>query len=135
MTTSTEKRTPDKRRPDLDTVFSINADGSRNHIHPADVHGRWQVRKNIIYAVLIVIYIAMPWIELGGNPLVCFDIRGRVAYLFGGAFTNQDVYLLFFIVSGFGFALFVRVAHDMQTREGGFSFENAQQCVRDYLEG
>ncbi len=34
-----------------------------------------------------------------------------------------------------GFALFVRVAHDMQEREGGFSFENAQESVREYLEG
>lgn len=33
-----------------------------------------------------------------------------------------------------GFALFVRVAHDMQEREAGFSFENAQECVRSYLE-
>jgi hypothetical protein len=34
-----------------------------------------------------------------------------------------------------GFALFVRVAQDMQEREGGFSYENAQECVREYLEG
>jgi hypothetical protein len=34
-----------------------------------------------------------------------------------------------------GFALFVRVAQDMQERDGGFSYENAQECVRVYLEG
>lgn len=34
-----------------------------------------------------------------------------------------------------GFALFVRVAQDMQERDGGFSYENAQDCVREYLEG
>ena len=34
-----------------------------------------------------------------------------------------------------GFALFVRVAHDLQQREGGFTYENAQECVRGYLEG
>jgi hypothetical protein len=33
-----------------------------------------------------------------------------------------------------GLSLFVRVAHDMQEREGGFSYENAQECVRGYLE-
>ena len=33
-----------------------------------------------------------------------------------------------------GLMLFVRVAHDMQGREGGFSFENARDCVRGYLE-
>ena len=34
-----------------------------------------------------------------------------------------------------GFALFVRVAHDLQQLESGFTYENAQQCVRQYLEG
>lgn len=32
-----------------------------------------------------------------------------------------------------GFALFVRVAQDMQQRAGGFSFDDAQAVVRDYL--
>lgn len=34
-----------------------------------------------------------------------------------------------------GLALFVRVAQDMQERDGGFTYENAQECVRIYLEG
>ncbi|MCK5942747.1 MAG: hypothetical protein KAI24_12295 [Planctomycetes bacterium] len=33
-----------------------------------------------------------------------------------------------------GLSLFVRVAHDLQQREGGFSYENAKECVRGYLE-
>lgn len=32
-----------------------------------------------------------------------------------------------------GLALFVRVAADMQAREGGFDFDDAQECVRGYL--
>ena len=59
-----------KRRPDLDTVYSINTDGSRNHLHPADVSGRWQVRLKIVWAALIAIYVALPWITIGGHPAV-----------------------------------------------------------------
>lgn len=33
-----------------------------------------------------------------------------------------------------GFALFVRVAHDLRERPGGFTYENAQDCVRGHLE-
>jgi len=33
-----------------------------------------------------------------------------------------------------GFALFVRVAQDMQARDGGFTYEDAQERVRSYLE-
>ncbi len=32
-------------RPDLDTLYTVNADGSRNFLHPADVRGRWQRRR------------------------------------------------------------------------------------------
>ena len=48
---------PAKRRPDLETVFTINDDGSRNFLHPADVKGRWQVRKNIVLTALLAIYL------------------------------------------------------------------------------
>jgi hypothetical protein len=48
---------------DVDTLFSINPDGSRNAIHPADVSGRFQRRKNVFYFVLIAIYLVMPWLR------------------------------------------------------------------------
>jgi hypothetical protein len=96
-----------KRRPDLDTVYTINPDGSRNVLHPADVNGRWQVRKNIIFTVLILLYAVLPWIQVKGHPAVHFDLPGRAAQLFGQSFTNQDFYLVFFLATGLGFALFV----------------------------
>ena len=34
----------DKRTPDLNTVYTINADGSRNMLQVADVKGRWTTR-------------------------------------------------------------------------------------------
>ncbi len=96
----------EKRRPDLDTLYSVNADGSRNMLHPADVKGRWQVRVNLFWGVLLLIYAGLPWIQIGGHPAVHFDIPGREAHLFGISFTNQDFYLMFFVLTGIGFALF-----------------------------
>jgi len=95
------------RRPELDTVYSINTDGSRNFLHPADVRGRWQNRKNLIFAVLVLIYLGLPWIQIGGQPAFHVDIPGRQAHLFGFSFSNQDFYLLFFPLVGMGFSLFV----------------------------
>jgi len=99
-----------KRRPDLDTVYSINTDGSRNHLHPADVSGPWQMRLKLVWAALIAIYVALPWITIGGHPAILIDLPGRHAYLFGLTFTNQDFFLMFFVVTGAGFALFVTTA-------------------------
>ncbi|MEW6743721.1 MAG: cytochrome c oxidase accessory protein CcoG [Planctomycetota bacterium] len=108
MTTATGSSSrPEVRRPDLETLFSINADGSRNFIHPADVKGRWQLRKHAAFALLVVIYAALPWIEIGGHPSILIDIPGRAAYLFGATFTNRDFFLVFFLLTGIGFALFV----------------------------
>jgi len=95
------------RRPDLDTVFTINPDGSRNFLHLADVSGRWQRRKNVVWWVLIAIYAGMPWLRVAGHPLLAIDLPGRSAFLFGHTFTNQDFYLVFFLLTGMGFALFV----------------------------
>lgn len=98
------------RRPDVDTLFSINPDGSRNAIHPADVHGRFQRRKNLLFAVLIAIYLAMPWLRVGGRPALLIDIEARHFYVFGQTFNAQDFWFAFFFVTGLGFTLFVVAA-------------------------
>ena len=98
------------RRPDLDTVYTFNSDGTRNFLHPADVRGKWQIRKQIVWTILLAIYLVMPWLQVAGRPAVHLDIPGRQAFLFGLTFTNQDFYLMFFLLSGIGFTLFVLTA-------------------------
>jgi cytochrome c oxidase accessory protein FixG len=95
------------RQPDLDSLYCLNADGSRNKIHTADVRGRYQVRKWLLWAVLIVIYLSMPWIEVDGRPAILIDIGNRHFYLFGHTFNAQDFWLAFFVLSGIGFTLIV----------------------------
>ena len=95
-----------RRRPDLETVFSINPDGSRNMLQPADVRGRWRNRRNWIFLALIAFYVVLPWIRIGGAPALRFDVPARTAYVLGHTFTREDFYLVFFLLTGFGFALF-----------------------------
>ncbi|MEM7199001.1 MAG: cytochrome c oxidase accessory protein CcoG [Planctomycetota bacterium] len=95
------------RRPNLDSLFSVNPDGSRNTIHPATVGGRFQRRKNVLWAVLIAVYLVLPWLDVGGNPAILIDIGRRHFFLFGWIFTAQDFWLAFFFVTGVGFSLFV----------------------------
>ena len=98
------------RRPDLDTLLSVNADGSRNAIHPADCSGRYQNRKHGLWYLLIGFYLAMPWVEIGGKPAILIDIQRRHFYLLGQTFNAQDFWLAFFFISGLGFTLFVVAA-------------------------
>ncbi|MBK8098218.1 MAG: cytochrome c oxidase accessory protein CcoG [Planctomycetes bacterium] len=101
---------PPVRRPDLDTVFSINPDGSRNSIHTADVSGRFQTRKQLLWFLLLGVYLAMPWVKIGGNPAVLIDIPARHFFLFGNTFNAQDFWLAFFFITGLGFTLFMVAA-------------------------
>jgi cytochrome c oxidase accessory protein FixG len=104
------KGRPVVRRPDVDTLFSINPDGSRNVIHPADVKGRFQRWKHALWYVLIGVYLVLPWLRINGHPALLIDIQSRHFYLFGQTFNAQDFWYAFFFITGLGFALFVVAA-------------------------
>jgi len=76
-------------------------------VHPADVSGVHTRRRQVLFALLIGTYVALPWLPIGGHPAVFLDIQHRAFYFFGLSFNAQDVWMLFFLISGLGFALFV----------------------------
>jgi cytochrome c oxidase accessory protein FixG len=84
---------------------SLRADGSRNFVHPADVTGKFERRRRWLFAALLIWFSALPWIDVGRHPAVFLDIPGRRFYLFGTTWNAQDFWLVFFLLSGLGFAL------------------------------
>ena len=92
--------------PSLERVTTINRDGSRRFIHPADVHGPFTRWRALVGWLLVGVYVALPWIPIQGNPAVFFDVAVRQFHLFGLTFVAQDLWLAFFVISGVGFALF-----------------------------
>ena len=94
------------KRPNLDSVTTINSDGSRFFLHPADVKGRFTLGRRLTGILLIAVYILLPWIPINGHPAVFLDIENRRFHLLGLTLLVQDVWLLFFVISGLGFALF-----------------------------
>jgi cytochrome c oxidase accessory protein FixG len=93
-----------------DQASSLRADGKRNHVHPADVSGRFDRRRKLGFGVLIVWLMLLPVVQLNGHPAVFLDMQRRCFYLFGATFNAQDVWLVFFLLSGVGFALIVSTA-------------------------
>jgi cytochrome c oxidase accessory protein FixG len=92
--------------PNLDSVTSINEDGSRFVIHPADVKGRYTRWRRISALFLIGVYMLLPWIPVNGYPAIFLDVIERRFHLFGFTLAAQDLWLLFFLVSGLAFLLF-----------------------------
>ena len=95
-----------QKKPNLDSVTTINEDGSRYFLHPSDVRGKWTLWRRIFGVVLIAIYVALPWIPVNGAPAVFFDVEYRRFHFFGLTLVPQDLWVMFFCITGLGFALF-----------------------------
>ena len=84
---------------------SLRSDGSRNYVHPADVRGRFDRVRNVAFACLTVLLASLPFVQVGGHPAVFLDVQHRRFYLLGATFNAQDLWLMFFLLTGIGFSL------------------------------
>jgi len=98
--------TRDQKRPNLDSVTTINADGSRYFLHPSDVNGKYTFWRRVVGILLIALYLALPWIPVNGYPALFLNIDAMRFYVFGMTFSAYDMWVMFFIISGLGFALY-----------------------------
>lgn len=96
----------DQPEPNLDTVTTIRADGSRLFLHPADSRGRFTRARRLSAWVLIAVYLGLPWIRIGGYPALFLDVAERRFHFFGLVLAAQDLWMLFFLLTGVGFSLF-----------------------------
>lgn len=92
--------------PRRNSVASIGEDGSHRKLYPADVSGRFTRARQISALALMLIYLLLPWIKVGGYPAVFLDVGLRRFHLFGWTLAAQDMWLMFFGISGLGFLLF-----------------------------
>lgn len=56
--------------------------------------------------ILIAILLVVPWVRIGGEPLVLLDIPGRKFHVAGLVIFPQELYFLWLIVAGLALALF-----------------------------
>ncbi|WP_269540698.1 cytochrome c oxidase accessory protein CcoG [Cerasicoccus fimbriatus] len=98
------------KKPIRESVTTINDDGSRFFLHPADVSGKFTLLRRVTAVLLILVYIALPWIPINGYPAVFLDVAQRRFHLFGLTFAAQDMWMAFFFITGLGFSLYVVTA-------------------------
>jgi len=97
-------------KPSRDHLTSINDDGSRYIIHPSDTKGPFTSWRRIIALLLIALYAALPWIQIGGYPAVHLDTDAMRFHFVGLTFLSHDIWLGFFLITGLGFGLFYATA-------------------------
>jgi polyferredoxin len=97
---------PTLEHPSRNSVTTIRSDGSRPFLFPADPHGRFTRARRLSAFALIAFYLSLPWIKINGHPAVFLDVAERRFHLFGVTLAAQDLWLLFFVITGLGFSLF-----------------------------
>jgi cytochrome c oxidase accessory protein FixG len=78
---------------------TMNEDGSRRWVRPRPSSGPWQSRRRIVAYVLMVVYLAIPHLDMNGKPLILLDAPRREFTLFGYTFLPTDT-LLFMLLLG-----------------------------------
>jgi cytochrome c oxidase accessory protein FixG len=78
-------------------LSTLNADGSRRSIRPKPSGGRFErARRAVAYALMLVFFI-IPYLRMGGRPLILLDLPARRFTLFGTTFLPTET-LLFFLL-------------------------------------
>ena len=99
-----------KNRFELDEERLATTDehGNRVYLYPEDVQGKWKDRRHIVYWILIVVYLFVPWIYIKGKPALLIDIINREFTFIGFTFYGLDPILFFlFAISSLFFIAFM----------------------------
>lgn len=70
------------------------------------VQGTWRTLRSWANVVLIAILFAVPWIRVGGEPLILLDIPARKFHVFGLVIFPQEFFFLWLILAALALALF-----------------------------
>nr|WP_321247151.1 cytochrome c oxidase accessory protein CcoG [uncultured Psychroserpens sp.] len=80
-----------------DSIGTLTEDGKRAWVYPKKPSGRYYEKRKIVsYGLLTFLFIA-PFIKIGGNQFLMFNVLERRFNIFGFPFWPQDFYL--FVIS------------------------------------
>jgi cytochrome c oxidase accessory protein FixG len=77
-----------------EVLSTLSADGKRRWIYPVPSPGRFARRRKVVGYFLVVLYLALPILPIGGRPAVLLDFIHREFALFGFTFYPTDTLLL-----------------------------------------
>jgi len=94
-----------------DTIATINEEGKRAWIFPKKPSGKFYERRKLVSYLLLAFLFAAPFIKVGGNQLLLFNVLERRFNFFGFPFWPQDFHLVvIMMITGVVFVIFFTVA-------------------------
>lgn len=104
MTTAAPSEAPER------VLSTLNRDGTRRWLDPRLSKGRFLARRRVVAYVLLVLYNALPWIEINGKPAMLLDVARREFTFFGTTFLSTDTLLLMLFIAGVFVLVFLLTA-------------------------
>ncbi len=80
--------------PEERVLSTLNDDGSRRWLNPRPANGKFLTARRMVAYLLIVIFSAVPWIQMNSKPMILLDVMHREFVFFGKTFLPTDTLLL-----------------------------------------
>lgn len=91
---------------DSENIRYVNLYDSGGKVYTRKISGLYQKIRRYTGLPLILGYLLLPWVTLGGEPAVLFDLPARQFHILGVTFWPQDFMLLAWLLIISAFALF-----------------------------
>lgn len=93
-----EQMTPEEKIYSLDQSFrdsvaTIDKQGHRKFIFPKKPSGKYYTLRTLTSLVFLAVFFAVPFIKVGGEPLLMFNVLDRKFIIFGKIFWPQDFFI------------------------------------------
>ena len=77
---------------------TLNEDGTRRWLRPKLSKGRFLTARRVVGWLLIVLFVSLPLIRIGGKPALLFDVIHREFTFFGTTFLPTDSFMLMLLM-------------------------------------
>jgi len=91
-------------------LSTLNQDGSRRWIRPRTARGALWRRRRVVAIALMLVFFLIPYLRLGGKPLILLDLPHRTFVLFGATFLPTDTLLFMLLFLSAIIAIFLATA-------------------------
>ncbi len=89
---------------------TLNEDGTRRWLRPKPSHGKFFARRRAAAYALMVVFFAIPYVRVGGKPLMLLDLPRREFTFFGVTFLSTDTLLLMLLMASLLIGIFLLTA-------------------------
>lgn len=84
---------------DPSKLTSVDENGDRLNIIPAEVRGKFRKYRNYVQGVLLAVFMLLPWTTMNGRQTIWLNVPDREFALFGALFKAHDAPMMFFILA------------------------------------